>query len=511
MEQIEFGSQDKSTKFDQFSRDELITKFTSLEDEYHRAIKEIYRLKYGNLTDEQLEMILQEHLNELNSAMYGASSERYKKRPNENKKKKSPASRIKKPSERYPNVTIRDFEVDADPIPACDACGKQMLKSGMTEDSEQLTVTPKKYEILRYHRNIYRCSCQSCMKTAPGAPRIIEGSTYSNEMILDVCLSKYCDLIPIERYVQMAARGGVPKLPANSLYDLTHKFAFFVKEVYRQLRQEVLEARVLHADETPHKMLEGSAKKSWYLWGFSTKSVCYLECHDTRSGDVASDILLNSKCEVLLTDVYSGYGKAIRLSNVERKASGKNLIQNANCNAHARRYFYKLRDKYPESRFYLDHYHEIYNLEDRLDEAALGGAPPGELLEWRKKMKTHFEAMKAQAQAELARYFKGSKYQKALSYFIDNYVGLTLCLEDFDIPLDNNLQERLLRSHVVGRKTWYGTHSEEGAETASILFSIVETCKLNGVNPREYFPDLVEMILQRQKPVTPAKWKTLKN
>ena len=162
----------------------------------------------------------------------------------------------------------------------------------MTEDAEQLTVIPKKYEILRTKRSIYRCSCQSCMKTAPASPRIVEGSSYSDEMILDVVLSKYCDLIPIERYTQMAARGGLMDLPPNSLIDLTHKFAFFVKQVYELIKVEVLKARVLHADETPHRMLEGSSKKSWYLWGFSNKEYCFLECHDTRSGDVASDVLL---------------------------------------------------------------------------------------------------------------------------------------------------------------------------------------------------------------------------
>ena len=502
MEQLDFGPSDKSTKFDQFSREELITKFTELEVEYHRAIKEIYRIKYQNLTDEQLNIVLQEHLNELNSAMYGSSSERFKKGKGE--KKKDPTSRIKRPSERYPNVNIRNVLIESDPAPTCDACGKQMMASGMTEDSEQLTVTPKKYEILKYQRTVYRCSCQSCMKTAPTVPRIVEGSTYSDEMILDVVLSKYCDLIPIERYVQMAARGGVPKLPANSLYDLTHKFAFFVKEVYRRLKSEILASRVLHADETPHKMLEGSAKKSWYLWGFSTRTVCYFECHDTRSGDVASEILLNSKCEVLVSDVYSGYGKAIRLANIERLSREMDQIKNANCNAHARRNFFKVRDKYPESRFYLEHYHEIYQLDDK---AQLG--PPGEVLKWREKMRLHFEAIKAQSLLELPRYFNGSKYQKALSYLLDNFANLTLCLDDPEIPLDNNLQERLLRSHVVGRKTWYGTHSEQGAETAAILFSIVETCKLNGVNPREYFPELVYEILSRRKPFTPLEFKAL--
>ncbi|MBL7555752.1 MAG: transposase [Bdellovibrionaceae bacterium] len=164
-----------------------------------------------------------------------------------------------------------------------------MSDSGMTEDSEQLAVIPKKYEILKYMRSIYRCSCQSCMITAPPVARVIEGSSYSNDMILDVALSKYCDSIPMERYAAMAARGGLLDLPPHSLIDLTHKFADFVKEVYRLIKAGILKARVLNADETPHKMLEGSDKKSWYLWGFSTPILCYLECcylecRDTRSG-----------------------------------------------------------------------------------------------------------------------------------------------------------------------------------------------------------------------------------
>jgi transposase len=505
VEQLGLGEIEILTKLDQFSKAELITKFTTLEDEYHRAIKEIYQLKYKSLTEDQLRLVLQEHLNELNNEIYGASSERYKKSP-KIPIKKDPSSRVKQPSQRYPNVVIREIPVQYNPPPGCDVCGSQMLDSGMTEDSEQLTVMPKKYEILRYMRSIYRCSCQSCMKTAPVVPRIIEGSAYSDEMILDVVLSKYCDLIPIERYVQMAARTGLANLPPNTLYDLTHKFAFFIKEVYRLIKEGVCNARVVHADETPHKMLEGSDKKSWYLWGFSTRNLCYLECHDTRSGDVASEILIKSKCEVLMSDVYSGYNKAIRVANVERLGAGKNLIKNANCNAHARRNFYKLRHKYPESCFYLDHYHEIYQLE-----AQARGKPPNEVKELLEKMRSHFEAMKVRVELELPRYFKGNKYQLALNYFLGNYESLTLCLEDLEIPLDNNLQERLFRSHVVGRKTWYGTHSEQGAETAAILFSIVETCKLNKVNPREYFPAVVEAILDRKKPFTPDQWKLQKS
>ena len=115
--------------------------------------------------------------------------------------------------------------------------------------------------------------------------------------------------------------------------------------------------------------------------------------------------------------------------------------------------------------------------------------------------------MKSKALEELPGYFRGNKYYQALSYFLENYEGLTLCLKDPKVPIDNNAQERLLRSHVVGRKTWYGTHSEQGAKTAAILFSIVETCKLNGINPREYFKNLVQDLLAGKNPYTPNEYK----
>lgn len=323
------------------------------------------------------------------------------------------------------------------------------------------------------------------------------------EMIIDVVASKYCDLIPMERYVQMAARGGLLNLPPQSLIELTHHFASFVFPVYERIRDEVLKSRVIHADETPHKMLEGSATKSWYLWGFSTPKFCFLDCHDTRSGDIAVDILKKSTCEVLISDVYGGYDKAIRLTNIERQVSQKTLVKNANCNAHARRYFYKVRHIYKEAEFYLEQYHQIYQLNSDSK-----GKTDSEILELRSQMKTRFDAMKKQVEKEILIYPKG-KYKTALNYFLENYIGLTVFLTDAEVSIDNNAQERLLRSHVVGRKTWYGTHSERGAKTAAVLFSIVETCKLNQINPRIYFQNLVKDLLEGKNPYTPKEFKDL--
>lgn len=506
MEQTNFSENKKTTKFDTISREELIKRQVILEDEIHRLVRENYELRNQHINDEQLSLITAEQLAALRETLYGSSSERYKKPPAvnpEEKKKIPPAPRIKKPSERYPNIPVNEVSLTINPAPSCEVCGKQMSDSGMTEDSEQLTVIPKKYEITRYKRSIYRCSCQSCMKTAPALPRVIEGSTYSDEMIIDVVVSKYCDLIPMERYVQMAARGGLENLPPHSLIDLTHKFAGFVKEVYRMIKSEILSSRVLHADETPHKMLEGSDKKSWYLWGFSTPSLCFLECHSTRSGDVASGMLISSACEVLVTDVYSGYAKAVREVNLDRSKNKKVLLQSASCNAHARRYFFKSHPSYSESEFYLDSYQKIYHLESQTK-----GKPPDEVLKLRSEMRSYFEQMRDKAGETLSSYPIKNKFGQALNYFLENYETLTLFLTDSEVPIDNNHQERLLRSHVVGRKTWYGTHSEQGAETAAILFSIIESCKLNEINPREYFKKLVQDILSRRPAYTPATFKS---
>lgn len=501
MEQIDLGKILESTKSDSLSRDELVQQNVLLKTELATAIREISKLKNQNLTDEQLNFILTEQLAELQNTIYGTSSERYKKPEGQKKEKTDPLPRIKLPSERYPNIPVREELVPFDEVPLCDACGKVLKDSGMTEESEQLNVVPKRFEVVRWVRPKFRCDCHGCIKTPAVPPRIIEGSSYSDDMIIDVVASKYCDLIPIERYVQMAARGGLKDLPPQSLIELTHYFAGFVDPVYKMIKDEVLKSRVLHADETPHKMLEGSDTKSWYLWGFSTPTVCYLDCHDTRSGDVAVDILKNSKCEVLVSDVYGGYDRAIRLTNLERQKDQQ--IKSANCNAHARRYFFKVRYAYKESNFYLDHYHQIYQLNSNSKEKSAD-----EILELRSQMRSRFEAMRTKAEIEMLNYPKG-KYKTALSYFVENYDGLTVFLTDPEVDIDNNSQERLLRSHVVGRKTWYGTHSERGGKTAAVLFSIVETCKLNKVNPRIYFQNLVKDLLEGKKPYTPKDFKDL--
>lgn len=115
-----------------------------------------------------------------------------------------------------------------------------------------------------------------------------------------------------------------------------------------------------------------------------------------------------------MTDVYAGYGKALRTVNLARSLKKQTPIESAYCNAHSRRYFFKALKRYPESGFCLDHYHEIYQLE-----VLCKGKPPDQIMEIRLQMATRFEAMKQKAREEFDRYPNGLKYKTALNYFIE--------------------------------------------------------------------------------------------
>lgn len=504
MEQIQLGKFEASTKLDSLSKEELKNRYTSLESEYFYALKEIYRLRAQSLTDEQLRLIAQERMGELNGELFGASSEKFKKSPPTEKEKKPRDKSIKRPSERYPNVPVRKVELGLENAPDCELCKAKTHDTGLRETSEQLTVIPKKFEIVETSRVIYGCKCcHGGLQTTPNPPRIIEGSSYSDEMIIDVGLSKYCDLIPIARYVAMAARSGIKDIPPQSLIECTHYLADYSVSIIDAIKSELLSDDLMQADETPSPMLEGSETKSWYLWGFSTKKAAYFECHDTRAGSVASEVLKYSSCRILLTDRYSGYDRATAEVNLYRQSIGLHKIINSYCNAHSRRYFFKSLNGYTDAVWYMEEYAKIYALNSEAK-----GKSPDEVLRIREKMGPIFDAMRERAVFDIAGYSEKSKMGRALRYFTENFVGLTVFLTDPRVPIDNNAQESLLRSPVVGRKTWYGTHSERGARTAAVLFTIVESCKLNGVNPREYLPAQIENIKHRHPVLTPFQFKT---
>ncbi len=433
---------------------------------------------------------------------YGSRSERT---PHDNRAEDSSPTKkrddvTKRPSERYPNAAVHVDKINFPEPPKCACCGGEMADSGMTEDSESIGVKEKQFIIIEQKRAKYRCgTCHGSLVTVPLPARITPGGSYSDEAIIDVTVSKFCDLTPIERYTKMAERGGMSGLPQNSLIQTTFCLAKFMTPVYDAIKEEALRASVLMADETPHRMLEGDDRRRWYLWGFSTHRSCFLECHSTRSGDVSSEVLKASNAEVLLSDAYSGYAKSANVVNQERAEKNVTPLITAYCNAHARRYF-EIVTESKDAATMMACYEKIYCLEKD------GQGTGDDLATRRRKTIPIFKWMREEAQKKITEYSSKSALGKAYSYFLGHYEGLTEFLTRLDLPIDNNASERLLRSHVVGRKTWYGTHSPRGAEVAAVHFTIVESCKLNNVNPRQYYKDMVQRLHRGDEVVTPYQY-----
>jgi transposase len=499
-------------KLNLLSKEELIQLHKGDQSLFRQMNKFIDDLIAKYTASEQKSFLLEEQTINIKHRLFGKSSERSDKKDTVKKNRKKPRKRVLLASERYPNLDIIEKTVELDELPSCPCCSSQMSDSGLTEDSEYLTVIPKRYHVVRQKRVKYRCShCHGAVVTAPAIPRIKAGSSYSDEMVLDVALSKYCDLIPVDRYVKMADRGGVKGLPANTLIQLTHNLADFLTPLYEKIKAELQAAKVLHADETPHRMLEGDKKSNWYLWGFSTDHAAYFEAKDTRSGSIAKDFLNDSSCEYLMSDVYSGYSKAVSDTNKQRAKDSREQVKTLYCNAHARRKFKESSKSFDaESEFFLWCYRKIYYLEKRIKTKDPKKYKPIGFSLARKWQRLYYRAMERMGQSIRSSYSSKSSLVKGIDYFLKNYNELVYFLKFEDLPIDNNSQERLMRSPVVGRKTWYGTHSKRGARTNSILFSLVESCKLNKVNPRDYFKDIVHAIHQNQKIFTPSEYKVQK-
>jgi transposase len=506
-------------KFQALTQEQLIQYIQGLQNFNEQLIHQNKKLQRRAELLEEKTLLLGEQFIVLKRNLFGKSSEKLAQPEtttgddldpsSESGPKKPPRKRIRLPSERYPDAPLIEEEIELKDLPACRCCGETLSDSGMTEDREFVTKIPEQFFVVRQKRHKYRCgSCHGDLQTAPAPPRIKEGSAFSDEMILDVAISKFCDLIPIERQTKMAERHGFPGLPPQSLIESTHYLAEFLKRTYELLKAETFASRVLLADETPHRMLEGDKTQNWYFWGFSGKASAYFEAHSTRSGDVAANLIKDSACEVLVSDVYSGYKKAAREANEFRAKNLRPLIQTSYCNAHARRKF-KESDAFPAERdYFLQRYQRIYRLEtEARDEAHPPDRLEDRLRENRLKMRPIFEEMKVQAIEWLTSFSSKSSIVRAMSYFLKNYDELILFTGRTDVPIDNNAQERLLRSPVIGRKTWYGTHSKQGARTTAILFSVIESCKLNGVNPRCYLKKLVEDLHTGRPPYTPYQFK----
>ena len=373
----------------------------------------------------------------------------------------------------------------------CKVCGGELREMGQFEDSEEITVVERQFVLVKHRRKKYRCSCNGCVETALGPPKLKAGSRYSPEFAVEVVIGKYLDHIPLERQVRIMAREGLA-VDSQTLWDQTEAVARRLEPSGRALLEMVLGSELVHADESWWRLMEKRPTKRWWAWSVGTEqAVCY-RILDSRSQQAAREVL-GAYCGIVMADGYGAYGALAR--------DGPGFVL-AHCWAHVRRKFVEIEEHYPEPcRQILDLIGSLYEVEREAALAADAAEVRARRQELREERSRPIVA-EIQSWALAQRVLPESSLGKAVGYMLGIWKGLTLFLGDPRVPLDNNLAERGLRGLVVGRKNHYGSRSKRGTEVAALFYSLIESAKLVGVDPKAYLIKAVHAAIADPKAVT---------
>jgi transposase len=455
----------------------LASENSRLTDKLQRLIEENSRLKGLDPSRAQAEIdALKELLAARERKIFGRSSE---KRPSEaDKEPETRESRKGHGPTDQPELTLvtQDHDLPVDDQ-QCHACGGALeLMGEQFEESEEITVVERQFLRVQHRRRKYRCRCNGCVVTAPGPAKLIPGGRYSIDFAVEVIAQKYLDHLPLERQTRIMRREGLT-IGSQTLWDQIWAASRHLTPTYEAICHEVLRSEVVGADETHWRMLgrsgPGELNKRWWAWNVTSETGTFFRILDSRSANAAREVLDGFE-GIVMADGYGAYDSLTR---------GSPDMVLAHCWAHVRRKFIEIEPNFPrEAGEILALIGELYTI-DKLAPAGRGGDDLRlELRRTRskqivRKILDWIAATPALPQSGLG---------KAIDYMKGMWEGLTRFLDDPRIPLDNNAAERAIRGPVIGRKNHYGSKSRRGTEVAAIFYTLIETAKLLGVEPKTY-------------------------
>jgi transposase len=461
-----------------------------LHDKIRELAEEIARLKGQDASAAQLQLeFLKELLARREHALFGDKSERRGRQADEATSDSASAPRSGHGPKAQPKLPIVEQVHELDPADrTCPKCGEQLDEmAGQTEDSEEITVVERGFVLVHHRRKKYRCSCNGCVETAPGPLRLASrsdrrGRRYSIDFAVEVAIGKYCDHLPLERQVRIMRREGL-EIDSQTLWDQIEGLARPLGPTLEALRHRVLSETVVGADETWWRLMQRQRSKRWWAWSLTGQDAVVYRILDSRSQAAAREVL-GDYDGIVIADGYSVYDALAR--------AGPKTFTLVNCWSHARRKFVDAEPFEPDRcKEVLDLIRDLYAVErecpmpgpladDATQEAAL--AQRRRLRDCRSR--EIVEAIRSWALAQRA--LPQSTFGKAIAYMLGLWPGLTRFLDNPRIPIDNNHTERSLRGAVVGRKNHYGSRSRRGTEVAALFYSLIESAKLAGVDPKAY-------------------------
>jgi len=386
-------------------------------------------------------------------------------------------------------ATLPRIEEIIEPDSLICPCGCGVMHKIGEDRSERLDIVPAQLRVIVTVRPKYACrTCTDGVTQAPAPAHLITGGLPTEATLAHVLVSKYADHLPLYRQSQILARAGLD-LHRAVLADWVGKAAFHLRPVVDRLADHLKRSGKLFMDETTAPVLDPGrgTTKTGYLWalarddrpwgGEDPPGVVYFYAPG-RVGENAETILSGFD-GILQIDGYQGYN---RLTKPSRK--GGSPVQVAHCWAHARRKLKEIfdRDGSGIAAEGLRRIAEFYAVE-----ADIRGISPGQRLSARQTRTAPLVAAFGKwLQTQRCKVSAKSRLGEKLAYIHNQWDGLQTFLTDGRVEIDSNRVENLIRPIALNRKNALFAGHDEGGIAWGRIASLIETCKINGVEPFAY-------------------------
>ena len=354
------------------------------------------------------------------------------------------------------------------------------------EITEELEYEPGKLYVNRYIRPKYVSADNASIVIAPMVDRPLPKAIAGPGLLAQIVIDKYVDHLPLHRQQQRFSRQNV-NLAYSTITDWVSATCKLIAPLYDALKKEVLASNYLHVDESPIRVLDRDKKGEThrgYYWVYhnSLADLVFFDYQPGRGREGPAEMLGDFQGH-LQTDGYSAY-------NIFQHKEGVTLLH---CMAHARRKFYEARNNDADrSAYVLEQIQQLYALERKASEGQLNAE---QTLEMRRKESVPIlEALGKWMKKAYTEVLPKSTIGKALAYSIQRWPELMIYTTDGKLNIDNNPVENSIRPVALGRKNYLFAGSHEAAQRSAMLYSLLGTCKLHGLNPFSWLKDVLERI-----------------
>jgi transposase len=387
--------------------------------------------------------------------------------------------------------------VEHDAACICPRCGSERLTKIGTDEREVLEYVPSHFKVIVHARP--KIACRDCetvtQEPMPSLP--IERGIPGPGLLAHVLVSKYCDHLPVHRQSVIYARDGVD-LDRATMAEWVGKMAFLLEPLAESIADHVRSGSVIHADDTPLPVLEPGRGKTktgrlWVAvrderpWASGVPPAVFYRYAPDRKSEQAETLLKGCR-GYLQADAYSGFSNLYKPTTIH----GDVRFLEVACWAHARRKIYEVHaaTASPAAEILLERIAELFAIEQQVN-----GCPSEIRLAARRARAIPLLAqMKAEFEGVLSRISGKSTLAQALRYSLSRWESLTRYTTDGRLDICNNAAERAIRPIAIGRKNWLFAGSDDGGKRAATIYTLIETAKMNGLDPEAYLRAVIGCI-----------------